>query len=246
MLKSIYITHYNKRNVRDYIVNYYGTRPGSFKSLCFEDDDPGDGNLHTIYLDLDQKQNLLFRNKIEDLIETTLRIDKYHQLIDLLKAKNPKFDIQITANAKSSYSSPPAKDTSGISNGNKVNTTWAKQGNLPRAQERLRRQSSLQEDTNMQIGNLHQDIVHLEKNIEALGEIDALLETMRQKITGLKQDIKTKRQMIEQLQVDNKSNVSHSEQKAGFQVSKPTLGRRQPFSSSPSGSWKETSFSSRT
>jgi hypothetical protein len=250
MLKPINTTQYSKKTVRDYIVMYYGTRPGSFKSLCFEDDDPGDGNLHTIYLDLDQKQNLIFRNKIEDLIETTLRINKYDKLILLLKTKNPKFDIHIIGNDNSSISSPSAKTVSGTSQSNQNNKAWAKHGNLPGAQMPSVTQPDLYEDKNMQIdlpqiGNLHQEIVHLEKNIEALGEIDGALEILREKISELLLDIKVKRQMVEneQLQAANKSNVFHSEQKGNFQVSKPTSLHRQPFSSSPSSSWRGTSFS---
>ncbi|WP_420629900.1 hypothetical protein [Candidatus Leptofilum sp.] len=236
---------YDRKTIKKYIVRYYGTRPDKFASLCFEDDDESDDNLRTIFDGL--PQNLGFESKIERLILTTQRINKYEKLVRLLQEDNPKFDLLIIKITNPTISSPSAEAVSGTSGKIRTNT-WTKQSTQRRNLEQTVSRPTVYENTDAevdlpQIDTFRQDLARLDKNINLLGETEKLLEAMSQLIRELLLDVKVRRQMVqnEQMRATTKSNTFHSVQKADSHVSKPALVR-QPFSGSSASSWHETSF----
>lgn len=234
-------SQYDKRIIKEYIVSSYMFRQDAFKSLCYDDDDEGDNNLHAIFVDLNQKQR--FENKIIDLIETAIRVNKYEKLILLLQRKNPAFERDI---GNSSISSSPT--IANLNPSSQSNKQWVKNKESPKG---ILGSSIQQEEKYLdepvdspQIEKLRREIEHLERNIGSLSEIDNLLENVRQKISGLLLEIKVKHQMIqdERARAASKSSRFRREPEIDFLASKPTAVRRQPFSN-PSSSWQGTAYS---
>lgn len=248
MLRSMNESPYNRVTIKKYIVRYYGTRQDKFSSLCFEDEDKTEDNLRTILDGL--SQNLGFESKVEQLILTSERINKFEKLLQLLQENNPKFEISIVEIANPTISSPAAEAVSGSGFG-AVSKTWTKQATLHSNAEPTISQQTVYENTETQvdlpqIDSFRQDIARLEKNIGLLGEVDGLLGAISQRIRDLLLDVTVKHQMLqnEQLNATKKSNTFYREQKADSLSTRPAASRSQPFSSPPSGSsWRETSFS---
>lgn len=234
-------SQYDKRIIKEYIVGNYMFRQDAFKSLCFDDDDEGDDNLHAIFVDLNQNQR--FENRIIDLIETAIRVNKYNKLINLLQRKNPTFERDLY---NSSFSSPPSKTNLGASS--QSSKRWVKHkkpSGDPLTSPRQQEDKYLPEPADSpQIERLHREIENLERNIGSLSEIDTLLENVRQRISELLLDIKVKHRMIqeERATAASKSSQFRREPEVDFLASKPTAVRRQPFSSS-SSSWPDTAYS---